>query len=431
VNLHVPSPGRRPGGLSKGVLVLMLAASPAVAAERAGPLPQPGLAEPVVATEGMSPRDMPHYLLLEHALQRYRELAQQPGLTDLPPLPRRSIKPGESWEGMPALRRLLETLGDLQPGPAPDPPPAAATAAPGPDGSGADAVQPGLVFDPALVLALQRFQERHGLATDGVLGPATWRALTTPMSTRVRQIERTLARWRELPPNPYRRAIFINIPRFRLYAVSGFAVRESQMLAIDVVVGRAVKSLRTPVFTADMTHVIFRPYWDVPASIARNEIVPAARRDLSYLTRNHYELLDRSGRIVAASEKALGQLAAGSLRVRQRPGPDNALGGVKFMLPNPYNVYLHDTPARTLFALSRRDFSHGCIRVADPAALAAFVLQDDPAWTPERVQAAMSGDTPLRVDLKEPIRVYIAYGTAIAREDGTLLFLEDIYGLER
>src|SRR5690606_2624482 len=128
--------------------------------------------------------------------------------------------------------------------------------------------------------------ERHGLATDGVLGPATWRALTTPMSTRVRQIERTLARWRELPPNPYRRAIFINIPRFRLYAVSGFAASEAQMLRIDVVVGRAVRQLRTPTFTEDMTHVIFRPYWDVPRSITRNEILPAARRDASYLARN-------------------------------------------------------------------------------------------------------------------------------------------------
>jgi murein L,D-transpeptidase YcbB/YkuD len=192
-----------------------------------------------------------------------------------------------------------------------------------------------------------------------------------------------------------------------------------------------VRNMRTPVFTADMTHVIFRPYWDVPRSIARNEILPAARRDLNYLARNQYELLDGAGRIVPASEAALDQLAAGSVRVRQRPGPGNALGAVKFMLPNSHNVYLHDTPSRTLFARSRRDFSHGCIRVADPAGLAEWVLQDNPAWDRERIEAAMAGTRPLRVDLAEPIRVYIVYGTAIAREDGSMLFLEDLYGLEK
>jgi murein L,D-transpeptidase YcbB/YkuD len=386
------------------VLAMLAVARPAALA--AGAVPATGNGEPEAATVAQSPQAMPHYRLLERELPRYRSLALLPGLTELPPLPRRSLKPGERWEGVPALRRLLVTLGDM-----------------GTAGSGDE-------LDDGLVQALQRFQSRHGLDADGVLGPATWRALTTPMSRRVRQIERTLERWRELPPNPHRRAIFINIPRFRLYAMTDFGAGEQEMLTIDVVVGKAVKNLRTPVFTADMTHVIFRPYWDVPASIARNEIVPAARRNASYLARNNYELLDRSGRIVAASDEALDRLARGELRVRQRPGPDNALGAVKFMLPNNHNVYLHDTPARTLFARSRRDFSHGCIRVSDPAALAAFVLQDFPEWTPERIQAAMDGDAPLRVDLKEPIRVYIAYGTAIAREDGTMLFLDDIYGLE-
>jgi len=390
------------------------------------------------AATGTSPQSMPHYLLLERALLQYQALAAHPDLTQLPALGRRSIKPGEAWEGAPPLRRLLTATGDLSasatvevvrgsPENAAESAPADAEVAQTP----AEAVDPLTIMDPQLVAALQQFQERHGLDTDGVLGPATWRALTTPMSTRVRQIERTLERWRTLPPNPYRRAIFINIPRFRLYAVSGFAISESQMLQIDVVVGRAVKDLRTPTFTQDMTHVIFRPYWDVPRSIARKEVLPAARRDIAYLSRNHFELVDGAGRVVAPSEAALDQLAAGTLRVRQQPGADNALGAVKFMLPNPYNVYLHDTPARALFSRTRRDFSHGCIRVADPVALAQFVLQDDPAWTVERIGAAMAGTTPQRVDLAEPVRVYIVYGTAIAREDGSVLFLEDLYGLER
>ncbi len=363
------------------------------------------------AAPGTSPQSMPHYVLLENALPRYRELAARPALTQLPPLPRRSLKEGESWDGLPALRTLLTALGDLP--------------------QAHDGQPPAAALEAALVEALQRFQERHGLEADGVLGPATWRALTTPLSQRVRQIERTLARWRELPPNPHSRAIFVNIPRFRLYATSGMAGSEADMLRIDVVVGRTLRDLRTPTFTADMTHLIFRPYWEVPRSIALGEILPAARKDVAYLARNKYELVDGAGRIVAATPEALAQLEAGTLRVRQQPGPDNALGSVKFMLPNAYNVYLHDSPARTLFTRTRRAFSHGCIRVADPAALAQFVLREDASWTPARIAAAMQGEEPVQVNLAEPIRVYIVYGTAIAREDGSVLFLEDLYGLER
>lgn len=381
------------------------------------------------AAPGASPQSMPHYVLLEQALPRYRMLAAQPALTQLPALPGRSIKAGDTWEGIAALRALLVAIGDL---PAPIPSEVFTPEAFSLEAFSREALPtPASVLDADLVAALQRFQERHGLDTDGVLGPATWRALTTPLAARVRQIEQTLARWRELPPNPYSRAIFINIPRFRLYAISGMTIPEAQMLRIDVVVGKVIRDLRTPTFTADMTHLIFRPYWEVPRSITLEEILPALRTDATYLARNHFELVDGGGRVVAATPAALQQLATGALRVRQQPGADNALGAVKFMMPNPYNVYLHDTPARTLFARSRRAFSHGCIRVADPAALARFALQDDPAWTPERIAAAMAGETPLRVDLAEPIRVYIVYGTAIAREDGSVLFLDDLYGLDR
>ena len=409
-----------------------LACMPAVSAAADADAVAAGAAPAAVAVStGTPPQSMPHFLLLERALLQYQALATSADLTAIAPLPRRSIKPGESWEGFAGVRRLLIAVGDLIPAALADAAVANAAAPAQPSAEAQEAPDPATVFDPALVEALQRFQARHGLDADGVLGPATWRALATPMSARVRQIERTLEHWRTLPPNPYHRALFINIPRFRLYGVSGFAASESQMLQIDVVVGRAVKDLRTPTFVADLTHVIFRPYWDVPRSIARGEILPAARRDATYLARNNFELVDGSGRIVAAAPESLEQLAAGSLRVRQKPGPGNALGAVKFMLPNEHNVYLHDTPAHALFARSRRDFSHGCIRLGDPAALAQFVLQDDPAWTATRITEAMAQTTPLRVNLAEPVRVYIVYGTAIAREDGTVLFLDDLYGLER
>jgi murein L,D-transpeptidase YcbB/YkuD len=364
------------------------------------------------AAEGPAPREMRHFALLERALTQYQNLARQPALTQLPPLPKRAVRPGESYEGAGALQKLLIAIGDLP-------------STPIMESSGAASL------DAPLIAGLKHFQERHGLEQDGVLGPATWRALTTPMSTRVRQIEHTLARWRSLPPNPYRRAIFINIPRVRLYAMNGMDDRETALLQMDVVVGRAVETLRTPVFSADLTHLIFRPYWDVPRSITLAEILPAARKDPLYFARKDFELVDGQGHIAAQPQDRLAAVAGGALRVRQRPGQHNALGAVKFMLPNANNVYMHDTPDRQLFARSTRAFSHGCIRVAEPAALAQWLLQNDPAWTAEQIATAMNGEAPVQVNLAEPVRVYIVYGTAIAREDGTILFLNDLYGLEK
>jgi murein L,D-transpeptidase YcbB/YkuD len=287
------------------------------------------------------------------------------------------------------------------------------------------------MLDAALAAAMRRFQERHGLEEDGILGPATWRALTTPLAERVRQIERSLARWRSLPANPHGRTIFINIPRFRLYAMQGTDDREAALLQMDVVVGRAIAKLRTPVFSADLTHLIFSPYWDVPRSITLAEILPAARKDPSYLVRRNFEIVDASGHVSGRTSNLLENLAKGATRVRQRPGSGNALGGVKFMLPNPHNVYLHDTPERQLFSKPTRAFSHGCIRIAEPAALARWLLDGDPSWTMERINAAMQREEPLQVNLAEPVRVYIVYGTAVAREDGSMLFLDDIYGLDK
>lgn len=368
------------------------------------------IAGPGASAASFAPSSMRHYVLLENALSRYRLLARQPALTQLPPLTRRAVRPDEPYEGLFALQRLLIALGDMP--------------------ADANAKDP-TALDAALTAALKRFQERHGLEQDGILGPATWRALTTPLSERVRQIERSLARWRSLPPNPHQRAIFINVPRFRLYAMNAIDDREEALLQMDVVVGRAVEKLKTPVFSADLTHVIFSPYWDVPRSITLSELLPAARRDPSYLARRNFEVVDASGNILTAPNDHLSALAKGTLRVRQRPGPGNALGGVKFMLPNRNNVYLHDTPDKQLFTRTTRAFSHGCIRVAEPAVLAQWLLGSDPTWTPERIAAAMNGKVPLQVNLAEPVRVYIVYGTAIAREDGSVLFLADLYGLEK
>jgi murein L,D-transpeptidase YcbB/YkuD len=164
-----------------------------------------------------------------------------------------------------------------------------------------------------------------------------------------------------------------------------------------------------------MTYLIFRPYWDVPESIARKELLPKAAADPEYFVKNHYETVPTT---------------SGGSRVRQAPGSDNALGGVKFLFPNEYNVYLHGTPAVELFSKSRRDFSHGCIRVEKPEELAAWVLRNIPQWTRERIREAMKGTQPLQVNLDAPIPVLIVYGTTVVAGDGDIRFFDDIYGYD-
>ena len=198
---------------------------------------------------------------------------------------------------------------------------------------------------------------------------------------------------------------------------------------MGVIVGRALNT-RTPVFVEEMPYIIFRPYWNVPRSIARQEIVPALQRDPAYLRREDMEIVSGQGddaRVVALSAESIALLRQGTLRVRQRPGPKNSLGSVKFVFPNDDNVYLHGTPALQLFSRSRRDFSHGCVRVEDPVALAAWALKDQPEWTQERILAAMNANRPLQVNLPRPIQVILFYVTAVV-EDGTMRFAEDIYG---
>jgi len=349
-----------------------------------------------------------HYRLLQQQLVRYRELAAVPGLTSLPPLPKRTVEPGEDYAGAVALARLLAALGDL------------------PD---ADAVNDGR-FDAPLSESLRRFQRRHGLEADGRLGRGTFIALTTPLRQRVQQIELTLERWRWLPSRLESPPIIVNIPAFRLYAFTSTDDDENRMLRMNVIVGQAFREQHTPVFAANMTHLIFNPYWDVPRSIALKELLPEIHRHPGYMEKNHFELVagqSDDSPVLAPTAANLALVATGQARLRQRPGDDNALGRVKFMLPNSYNVYLHDTPAKSLFARARRAFSHGCVRLGDPVGLAEHVLRGSPEWTHERILEAMQGETPERVYLPAPVRVFFVYGTALA-SDTQVFFFEDVYG---
>jgi murein L,D-transpeptidase YcbB/YkuD len=354
-----------------------------------------------------------HYKLLKDALAHYRKMALEPHLTELPPI-KSSVKVGDAYAGAAQLRHLLEVLGDLPPG-----------------GTGA-AAEP--TFDANLSSGVRSFQQRHGLTPDGALGKSTLAALQTPLARRIRQISLTLERWRWLTPfkTP---PIIVNIPQFQLFAFRTTEDRVADILQMNVIVGRTFAHTQTPVFEKDMRYVVLRPYWDVPYSITKNEMLPKMRANPRYLAAQHLEIVNGqndSSPVVPPTPENIEALAAGKLRLRQQPGEDNALGLAKFLFPNSYNVYLHSTPAHRLFQESVRTFSHGCIRVADPLALATLVLKDAPGdWTPEKIQAAMNGTRTIRVNLTRPINVLILYATALATEAGPMLFFDDIYGYDK
>ncbi len=332
------------------------------------------------------------YRRLRSALASYRALAAAPALAPLPPTP--TVRPGDPYAGATALRQRLQAFGDLPAAPA-GAPQETAYAAP-------------------LVEAVQRFQARHGLEADGLLGRATQAALNVPPAQRVRQIELALERLRWLPRRSGRPVIAVNIPMYRLWAWDAGQDDAHPALSMGVIVGRALNT-RTPVFADEMRWLIFRPSWYVPRSIVRDEILPALARDPSYLARHDMELTRVPGEALP--------------RIRQRPGPSNSLGLVKFIFPNDANVYLHGTPAPRLFAQARRDFSHGCVRVEEPVALAQWVLKDRPEWTREAILAAMNGGDSRQVDLSAPLPVLLYYLTAMVMpEDGQLHFAADVYG---
>jgi murein L,D-transpeptidase YcbB/YkuD len=370
------------------------------------------------------------YAALEAALARYRSLANDTALT-LPRIRGTRIRPGDTLDAAPALRRLLDALGDRQ---------RLAIGDRGGDGAdssskpgGADQVgdfEPHH-YTPDLVAAITSFQRRHALEPDGIIGPATVRQLRVPMSERVRQIELTLERWRWLPDTPPVRYAVVNLPAMRLVVFENDSVARQPVLAMNVIVGQAAGRRGTPVFVSTLDEVVFRPYWDVPPSIARKELIPQSRRQPDLFGRDGFEIVRGAGddaRVYPTSAANVDRVLDGTLRLRQRPGPANALGFVKFVFPNRYNVYLHDTPARELFSRTRRDLSHGCIRVENPLALAKVVLRGQQDWSDAQIEAAMQGDSTVHVRVARPVAVYILYATAVAGADGVVRFYPDLYG---
>jgi len=286
--------------------------------------------------------------------------------------------------------------------------------------------QPDL-YAGALVDAVRNFQSRHGLAPDGRIGEETFRQLSTPLALRVRQLQFALERFRWLPSGLKPPLVVVNIPEYQLRAYE-----DHRVLSMKVIVGKAFDR-QTPVFADEMEYVIFRPYWYVPARIVREEIVPLLQKRPNYLMKHQMEVVDHQGTVITdgtVDKDTLRQLLAGRLEIRQRPGPQNSLGLVKLVFPNQYDVYLHGTPERELFSRTRRDFSHGCIRVEDAPALAAWALSSDPSWSSERIHTVMSGDETLQVNLPRHIPVMIVYGTVVVEDSGEVRFFNDVYGLD-
>ncbi|MFN7962634.1 MAG: L,D-transpeptidase family protein [Thermoanaerobaculia bacterium] len=356
-------------------------------------------ADPGPELEALGP-PLASYRALLAALPHVRELAKG---GDEEPFPgEETVHPGERYAELPRLARYLERLGDL---------PAGAAAA----------VTDDLYGEP-LVTAVKSFQRLHGLEPDGNLGAKTLAQLSVPLSWRVRQLELNLVRlrWRQLDYS--RPAVVVNVPEFRLRCYDG---SEHEAFRSDVVVGE-VGEHATPILTAKIYSVLFRPAWNVPTSIAAKEEVPEILKDPTHFAKSNFEIVGAESQ--EPTPEVLAAVARGTLRLRQRPGPKNSLGLVKFVMPNPYDIYLHATPATALFLREHRALSHGCVRVADPVGLALWLLRDQKDWTAERVKAAMKeGKDEQPVFLTSPVAVFTAYRTATADENGEVHFFEDFY----
>jgi L,D-transpeptidase YcbB len=369
---------------------------------------------------GVEPEN-PMYKETEQALAAYRVLAVEQGAAmsaTLPALPSgaKPVGVGGSYAAVPQLWTRLQLEGDAEAG--------GDDGTKGPQGYNAD-----------VAAAVKHYQGRHGLQDDGKLGQATIDSLNVPMSVRVQQLENSLERWRWLPDNYMQPRVLANLPEFMLRTYEADHTLAFKMKVID---GEAKGYHDTPMFVRLMRYVVFRPYWNLPPSIIKKEIVPHLQKSgLGYLAANDYQVFKNDGTVVTSF--TVQDIAHLRYNVRQLPGPKNSLGLVKFLFPNSYDVYMHSTPELYLFGLYRRDRSHGCVRLQHADQMALWVLHGDQAdpdaengWDADKVDVAMNGDMNNRTyNLKTPLPVVIAYFTAMPDEDGTTHFFNDIYGYDK
>lgn len=280
------------------------------------------------------------------------------------------------------------------------------------------------LFTPALDTAIRIFQDRMGLKTDGTIQPPLLNALNIPPHKRIQQVLINMERIRWVPAETPAQYLLVNIPAFKLYVYDNNKLDWS----CNVVVGKP--GTNTVIFSNEMRYVVFSPYWNVPPGILVHEVLPAMRRNPGYLARQNMEVVTGSGSPVNAASLNWAKYSGGNFPyiIRQKPGGKNALGKVKFLFPNEYNIYLHDTPSKGLFGENKRTFSHGCIRVSEPQRLAEWLLRKDSSWTKAKIVAAMNGTKEKFVTLKDKVPVYIGYFTAFVDSNGRLNFRDDVYG---
>jgi L,D-transpeptidase YcbB len=352
--------------------------------------------------DGLRPAHTAYYRL-RNALQHYIGIQKKGGWPVVPSGP--SLRIGDTHDRIDIIRKRLIVTKDI------DPP--------------ARNVKPA-EFDESLMKGVQRFQNRHGIEPDGVLGNSTLAAMNVPVGDRIRQIELNLERWRWIPRDLGFRYLLVNIADYSL------AVVENQATVLDmrVVVGKAYR--RTPVFSEKMKYLVLNPFWNIPIKIAVEDKLPVIRKNPLYLTQQHIKVFENWGEDAPEINPAIinwNKVNANYFpyRLRQDPGPLNALGRIKFMFPNKFSVYLHDTPQRSLFKRASRDFSSGCIRIEKPVELAKYLLQNDPQWPNQKIIETIDSGVTTVVRIKDPIPVHLLYWTAWVTEAGTVHFGNDIY----
>jgi len=369
---------------------------------------------------GVEPAN-PMYKQTEQALAAYRELAMQQGAAmsaALPALPSgaKPVGVGGWYAAVPQLWTRLQLEGDAE-------------------AASEDATNGPQSYNAKVAAAVKHYQERHGLQDDGKLGQATIDSLNVPMSVRVQELVDSLERWRWLPDNYMQPRVLANLPEFMLRA---YEADHSLAFKMKVIDGEAKGNHDTPMFVRLMRYVVFRPYWNLPPSIIKKEIVPhLVKSGLGYLAANDYQVFKNDGTVVTSF--TVQDIAHLRYNVRQLPGPKNSLGLVKFLFPNAYDVYMHSTPELYLFGLYRRDRSHGCVRLEHADQMALWVLhgdQSDPdaqnGWDADKIDVAMNGEMNNRtVSLKTPLPVVIGYFTAMPDEDGSTHFFNDLYGYDK
>jgi murein L,D-transpeptidase YcbB/YkuD len=336
-----------------------------------------------VLKDNEAPND--NYKTLKQQLKQYVTIEQKGGWTKVPVI-KKKLRNGSIDTAVVFLKKRLQTTGQIA------------------------ASDSSTVFNDALVNAIKAAQISYGLKADGIVTPVLVKELNVPAGKRIEQLLLNLERMRWMPAEPSGELIWVNIPEFKLYVRDG----SKELFNMDVVVGKEGHS--TVMFSGNLNQVVFSPYWNLPENIVKKEVLPAMEKNQHYLAENNMEITGEEDGVPV---------------IRQLPGDKNQLGKIKFLFPNSFNIYFHDTPFKELFKQDKRAFSHGCIRLSEPVKLAEFLLADNPSWTPAKIDSAMNSKQEKYVRVKNPVPVLIYYYTAWVDENKVLQFRDDIYGHDK